>query len=387
MESELVKTIQQLMESHRSIYELRPLGDIVDTESDSEGLTGLVGSLGLESYAAGLEVRGGLTNFLKRVTKSFSESAWDAFIDSLDNSRSQAENKLNRIKYLKSKMAKAENLGGHGAVVYQSQYEKLQINGKIPDVRTLLDLASVFEEIVSVELTDEMDFVLRIGSKLVSEIESMISLTERTAESRDLALLLGRIGDLGDVAVTRRDGLSYLSRTMDEAGRSVYQSRELPGNLRVTSTVAQYDKATLRSVGLPLFQSVAGVFSMRTELRYGYTGRSDDSLPKMSEAEIAKALRVCENICNSIIRFKIRHGTNFSRSKRQFSVLRDKLDRVGRGGENIDHKLYLRKAADASHATARWIHTPAMPLIGHALRVTTALMAYANASIDSSAQA
>lgn len=380
METDLISSVKSLEDAHEGIIDLYPLTSANAQEGSLETFRGVGAVLGMESQETSLE---GFLDYLGRKAKQFSEVAWDSFIDSLDSSRSQAENKLNRIKYLRTKMQSNPNLGGKGKVPYQSQYVKLQMRGKITDVRTLLAGVDNFSKLTRLELDEEMDFVLRIASKVTPELMSLADTATRNPGEAVMSEYLTRIGEMGNLANKRRNDLTYLQRTMDENGKTTYQSSELPGNAYISSTVEHYDEKALRARGLPQFGAVSAIYNMRTILKFRQDGPIvSEGLPKMSELEMIQALNLCEDICNSIIRFKIRYGDNFSRSKREFARLRDRLDMAGRGGENIEYKIYLRKAADASHGTSRWIHTPAMPIVGHALRVTTALMAYVNASID-----
>lgn len=380
MDTDLITSVKSLEDAHRGITDLYPLTSSNVAQGSLESFKGIGLVMGIESHEVSSE---GFLEALAKKARAFSEVAWDTFIDSLDSSRSQAENKLNRIKYLRTKMKNNRNLGGKGKVPYQAQYVMLQTRGKITDVRTLLSSVDTFSKLTRRELDEEMEFVLRIASKVTPELLSLVETAKRTPTEAVMSEYLSRIGEMGNLANKRRNELNYLHRTMDEYGKVTYQSNELPGNAYMSSVVEHYDEKALRSRGLPQFGAISAIYNMRTSLKFRPAGPTvDEGLPKMSELEMTQALNLCEDICNSIIRFKIRYGDNFSRSKREFARLRDQLDMVGRGGENIEYKIYLRKAADASHGTSRWIHTPAMPIVGHALRVTTALMAYVNASID-----
>lgn len=375
MDIDLIKSVRGLESTHDEIMDRTALSDIMyqypNPDQDEKAL--------LSNLVPSTE---GFTDIVKSIHGKLNGVAWDYFIDSLDNSRAQAENKLNRVRYLKSKMSKQGKVGGVGSVPYQLQYSTLELKGNVPSPREMITALNELRKIVYSETLDEMEFILRISSKMVPEVERLLRGIQVNNENMTLSTFLGAIAELGNVATIRRNNLPYLRPAMDIDGNNVYTSIELPGNARIVSTQHPYDIAAIRAVGLPQFRAVSAIFSMRTSLdKRTYRSQPPDVLPKLSELEITRIIEAIESICTSIIKFKIRYGNNFSSSKRNFSKMRDTLDRTARGGENVESKIYLRKAADTVHATARWIHTPVMPIIGHSLRVCTALISYVDACL------
>lgn len=324
----------------------------------------------------------GFTEALMGRVSSLSSTVWGNFMSGLDNSRAQAENKLNRVNYVRKLAKDIQYDGGRETIPVAELFDVLEIRGKVCTGSELIKALTHFSNILNNELHDEMDYLLAVTERMSGDIKALLDAVGSSPNVPEMSRRLGNIGDLGDLLIRRRNKLPYLTHDITSDSTYAYVSSELLGNVRLSSTGGSYNNANIKSLGLMQFRAIGSIFEMRTSLvsvKSDYTPQA--TVPQLSERELLEAISIMDKMLSDIIRFRIRYGNRFNREKRKFTDYRDKLLALGRKGDNVDHKVYLRRTADVANSISRWIHTPAMPLIGHSLKIVTATLSYVSSSL------
>lgn len=355
-----------------------------DLSSGEDLIPGLESAIGqvvtLESF------RERLADFWEKLM-SLVVKIYDKFLLFIDNARTQAESAAARADILLERLNRLKGREPKPKVDLGEQTRRVLLAGKALSARNFtLQLKKTVDQSQRL-LIANTDFTLQLAKKTYPRIESTLSLIDKGDEQGlDLAAdKLRFIAEQGHLVRRRFDSPQdyFLTNTVSRSELSIVESEPLLGDRVLEGRLRSYDPSMIRSaIGLNLLKIVDAIYGSEVGLRN--TEQYIDKLPSLetlSPDQMRSVLQYSKEIAGTVARFKLRYDSQLRSIRNDFKLLRNKSRSLARQGENDQLKWYVRRSGNAAHGFTRWLHTPAIPYMTHALRVISASLTYVERSI------
>lgn len=317
----------------------------------------------------------GAMDIIKDVAKKLLDliyRSFERFLTVMTSGRNQAENRIISARKL---LARIDDLPAMSskAIIEINDAQYLTATGDVPNSSDILKGIKKLRDVFFTEAIDNMEYSVRLIDKVFPKTDQLLNRFS-TLSSPEILFLTQGIAS--DVYQLRKKYLSspHLKSTSTP---HIYSTGSLLGMMEIEYKAEPVTESDLKTSNYQLTAALDAIITTRGNL---ISSGDYDTAPHKVLAVPGKEQRVileeCIKVLNVAIQFHIRYYKRIVQYRNKIKQYRNSYNALGRDDQNDERKVYLRKISKVLHSLNRWIYSPAIPMLGHNLKVTNAIIQY-----------
>jgi len=317
----------------------------------------------------------GAIDIIKDVAKKLLDliyRSFDRFLTVMTSGRNQAENRIITARKLLARIPDLPS-GSSKAIIEIPDAQYLTATGDVPNSSDILKGIKKLRDVFFTEAIDNMEYSVRLIDKVFPKTDQLLN-RFNSLNAPEVVFLTQGIAS--DVYQLRK---KYLSSPHLKATNTphVYSTGPLLGTVEIEYKAEPVTESDLKTTNYQLTSALDSIITTRGSLTS--SGDYDTSTHKVLAVpgrEQTVLLEECIKVLNVAIQFHIRYYKRVTQYRNKIKQYRNAYNALGREDQNDERKVYLRKISKVLHSLNRWIYSPAIPLLGHNLKVTNAIIQY-----------